>query len=221
VTQSSWALLALAALLAIIDWWAAETGRRPIEIVAKPAVIVFLIGVALTLQPEHEVQRWLFVAGLAASLVGDVALLRADRRRWFAAGLAAFLAAHICYIAGLLVGPGIAAGAAGWVGLGIAAAVVGLGFWRVGRVILFVVGASRTASLARPVALYLGAISLLVLAAGASANPLAFAGAMAFYASDSLLGWDRFVAHVPHRGLLVMSTYHVAQALLVLSLAFG
>ena len=221
VTPTSLALLAVAALLAPLDWWAAETERRAVEAIAKPAVILVLLGVALTLQPTSELQRWLFVAGLVASLAGDVALLRSQRRRWFAAGLTAFLAAHGCYVAGFLLGPGLAAGVAGWVGLGVGAAVIALGFWFVGREILFVVGASRTASLARPVALYLGAISVLVLAAGATANPIALAGALSFYASDSVLGWDRFVAAIRHRDLLVMSTYHAAQVLLVISLALG
>lgn len=221
MTQTSLVLLAAAILLAPLDWWAAETGRRSLEAIAKPAAMVALIGAAATLAPTSELQRWLFVAGLGASLVGDVALLRSERRRWFATGLSAFLAAHLCYVAGFLVGPGLAAGAAGWIGLAIGAVVIGLGFWFVGREVLYVVGASRTAGLARPVALYLGAISLLVLAAGATANPLALAGALSFYASDSVLGWDRFVAPIQHRGLLVMSTYHLAQVLLVLSLALG
>jgi uncharacterized membrane protein YhhN len=69
------------------------------------------------------------------------------------------------------------------------------------------------------VGLYFLALSLMVVAAWATGRPTALAGSMAFYASDSLLGWDRFVHRLPHRGLAILSTYHLGQALLVVSLA--
>ena len=49
-------------------------------------------------------------------------------------------------------------------------------------------------------------------------NVVAMAGALTFYASDSLLGWNRFVRPFPHAHLAVMVTYHLGQLLLVLSL---
>ncbi len=217
MTPASWVLLAAAAGLAVVAWWAAETRQRPVELVAKPAVIVALMGVALTLQPASEAQRWLFLGGLAASLVGDVALLHSERRSWFAAGLAAFLVAHICYIAGLLVGPGVGGGAA-LVGLAVGAVAVGLGSRFVGRAILLGVRSGPLPRLAFPVTIYVAVISMLVVVAGATGRPVAFVGALLFYTSDSLLGWDRFVGRLAHRDLLVLGTYHAAQALLVLSL---
>jgi len=225
MTATSWLVLALAGTIAVVDWWAAETGRRTVEAVAKPAVIVLLAGVAVTLTTSSDLGRWLVLAALACSLVGDVALLRPDRAARFAAGLAAFLAAHIAYIAAMLLGLGAAAadtavGIAAGPALAIAAAViVGAGFGLVGQRILRAVQASGHAELVLPVAAYVGAISLMVVAAWSTGRPTALAGALAFYASDSLLGWDRFVGPVAHRSLLVMATYHVGQALLVLSLA--
>ncbi|MFI5262660.1 MAG: lysoplasmalogenase family protein, partial [Candidatus Limnocylindrales bacterium] len=120
-------------------------------------------------------------------------------------------------IAAMVLGLGVA-------GLGpalavAAAVIVAAGFGVVGRRILAAVRASGHRELVAPVAAYIGAISLMVIAAWSTGRPAALAGALAFYASDSLLGWDRFVRPLPHRSLLVMTTYHLGQALLVLSLA--
>jgi uncharacterized membrane protein YhhN len=47
---------------------------------------------------------------------------------------------------------------------------------------------------------------------------LAAAGAAAFYCSDALIAWNRFVREQRHGRLAIITTYHVAQALLVASL---
>ena len=44
------------------------------------------------------------------------------------------------------------------------------------------------------------------------------AGAALFYASDALIGWERFVEARDGGHLAVMVTYHLGQILLVLSL---
>jgi uncharacterized membrane protein YhhN len=65
---------------------------------------------------------------------------------------------------------------------------------------------------------YVTVISAMVATAIGSGNPVAIAGALSFYASDALLGWNRFARPFPHARLAVMVTYHVGQGLLVLSL---
>lgn len=217
MTTSSGLLLLVAAVIAVVDWWAAETGRARVEALAKPAVIVALAGVSLTLTTTSDLARWLVLFALACSLVGDVALLRSDVRTWFAAGLAAFVLAHLGYIGAMALGIGIPA--VGPILVVCAAVVVVAGFALVGRRILAAVRSSGHTELLGPVGLYTGVISLMVIAAWATGRPAALAGSLAFYASDSLLGWDRFVRPLPHRSLLVLITYHLGQALLVLSLA--
>ncbi|MFI5262802.1 MAG: lysoplasmalogenase family protein, partial [Candidatus Limnocylindrales bacterium] len=140
MTQTSWLFLILAGVTAAIDWWAAETGQVRVEAIAKPAVIIALAGVAVTLDTSSELARWLVLFALACSLVGDVALLRPNRAAWFATGLAAFLVAHVGYIAAMVLGLGVA-------GLGpalavAAAVIVAAGFGVVGRRILAAVRAS-------------------------------------------------------------------------------
>jgi uncharacterized membrane protein YhhN len=58
----------------------------------------------------------------------------------------------------------------------------------------------------------------MVLAAGRSGSPLALAGAVLFYGSDSLIAWNRFVRPLAWAPVAIMVTYHAAQALLTLSL---
>ena len=216
MTTTTWVLLAIAAVGAAVDWWAADTGRARIEAVAKPAVIILLVGVALSLTATSELARGLVIAALICSLVGDVALLRPHVATLFAVGLAAFLVAHLGYIGAMILDVGDAS-----VGLPLAVAatvIVAVGSSRVGWRIIAAVRAARP-ELATPVGAYVAVISLMVVAAWATGRPTALLGSFAFYTSDSLLGWDRFVRPLPHRSLLVMSTYHLGQALLVLSLA--
>ena len=130
MTDATRLLLAIAAVVAVVDWWAAETGRARIEAVAKPAVIVLLMGVALTLTATSELARGLVIAALICSLVGDVALLRPNVATLFAVGLAAFLVAHLGYIGAMILDVGDAS-----VGLLLAVAataIVAVGGWRVG-----------------------------------------------------------------------------------------
>lgn len=215
MTTPTWILLALAVVLAVLDWWAAETKRVPIEAIAKPLVIVLLIGVALTLTATSELARGLVVAALICSLVGDVALLRPNVATFFAVGLAAFLVAHLGYIGAMILDVGDPS--VGLVLAVAATAIVAVGGWQIGWRLIRAVRGARP-ELATPVGAYVAVISLMVVATWATGRPAAILGSLAFYASDSLLGWDRFVRPLPHRSLLVMSTYHVGQALLVLSL---
>lgn len=217
MTTATWLLLVIAACAAVVDWWAADTGRARVEAVAKPAVIVLLMGLALTLTATSELARGLVIAALICSLVGDVALLRSNVATAFAVGLAAFLVAHLGYIGAMILDVGDAS--AGLLLAVAATAMVAVGAWQVGLRIIGAVRGGTRPELTVPVGAYMVVISLMVVAAWATARPTALLGSLAFYASDSLLGWDRFVRPLPHRSLLVMSTYHLGQALLVLSLA--
>ena len=180
--------LVVAAVAAVANWVAVWSGGRTgltIERIAKPVVVLALITVA-SLAPvpspmAEAVRPWL-VAGLAASLVGDILLLPPGR---FVPGLTAFLVAHLAYLAAfLLVG-----GEPGWLVVGlIAGALVAV---TVGRVLL---RAARASGLGVPVAAYLAVITLMAVAATWTGEPAAVAGAWLFVSSDALLGWGRFRA---------------------------
>ena len=70
-----------------------------------------------------------------------------------------------------------------------------------------------------PVVAYVVVISAMVSAALATGVGLAIAGAVLFFASDTLIAWNRFVRPRPWMPLAIIVTYHVGQAGLVLSLA--
>lgn len=207
MTDVAWVLLGVAAAFALADWVAVGTGRKPLEYVAKPAVIVALLGVAVALEPASPVQQRWFLAALALSLLGDVFLMLPRDR--FIAGLAAFLVAHIAYIGGFvtegLVEPAL--------GAGIAVAVGGAAL--VARRVLAGV---RSKPLQVAVGVYMVVLGGMLAVAFGSGKPLAAAGAGLFFVSDTLIGWRRFVAERGWMTVTVHVTYHLGQAGLVLSL---
>ena len=211
MTSSAWVFLAIAAACAFADWIVVSPGtrRRHLEYVFKPLTIVALIAVAIALRPENSSQRAWFVVALVLSLAGDVFLmLPADL---FVPGLGSFLMAHVAYIVGFAIaGLSIGEAGAGLVLVLIAAATIGVRITREVR--------ARHAPLLAPVTIYMAAISAMVVLGFGSAKPLAIGGALLFYASDTMIAWDRFVRPFAWARPAIMSTYHVAQAALVLSL---
>jgi len=209
LTTAAWALLALTAAVAIVDWIAVARGSTRVEYVAKPLTMVGLIGVALAIDPAYSDMRAAFVIALACSLVGDVFLMLPGDR--FVAGLAAFLAAHLAYTAGFVLGPGAVGG------LAIGALIVAVVAIPFGVHIVRAVRRSAPA-VVTPVVAYLVVISVMVASATGLGNAWAIVGAWLFFASDALIGETRFVRSLPHGDLAVIVTYHLGQALLVVSL---
>ena len=207
------ALVIAAAVIAIVDWWAVATGRRRVEHVAKPLTMALLVGVAATAgDPGSDVRVWL-VVGAALGLVGDIALM-GNSEVAFMIGLGAFSLGHLAYaISALYVGFEPA-----WALVGVAYIVALLSFRFATRT---VPGARRLGGsvLAGAVVFYACVISAMVVTAWGSAVALAGVGAMAFAASDWVLGHERFVGPIPGGRLSVMVPYHIGQALLIVGLA--
>jgi len=200
--------LIAAAFVAAADWVAVAREDRAFERLAKPGVIVCLFAAVVLAGPGDSAVRWLLVVALAASLAGDWLLLPPGQ---FIAGLVAFLVAHLAYLAIFLLDDVRAEPAL----VGVAALLV------------FVVVAGRRivdgawkAGLGGPVVAYFGVIAAMAVTATATGSILAAAGAWLFVASDTLLGWDRFVAPpaaAARRRLGVIATYHAAQVLLTVA----
>ena len=209
MTDTAWALLAITAVIAVVDWLAVARSSTRIEYVAKPLTMVGLIGVALAIDPKYSDMRAAFVIALACSLVGDIFLMLPRDR--FVAGLAAFLGAHLAYTAGFVLGPGSVSEFA------IGAVITAVVAVPLGVHLLSAVRASAPA-LVTPVVAYTVVISAMVASATAWGNAWAIAGAWLFFVSDALIGETRFVRAIPAGGLAVIVTYHVGQTLLVLSL---
>jgi uncharacterized membrane protein YhhN len=213
-------LVGAAMVVAAGDWVAVARHATRARFVLKPLVIVVLMAAAVALGPGNPAVTVAgTIAALALSLAGDVFLMLP--RDLFLAGLASFLLAHLAYVVAFNptappIGPTLA-------GVVMVLAVGLPLFLRMARGMR----ASGRDRLVVPVALYLAAIGAMVVSAIATVGrpdwdaphaALAIAGAGLFFASDSVIGWGRFVRPVRHGDLVVIVTYHLGQALLVLAL---
>ncbi len=197
-------------MVAAADWVAVATDRRSIEYVLKPATMVVLIAAAIALaDPANDAARWILVVGLVCSLAGDVFLMLDPKL--FLAGLGAFLIGHVAYVVALaqfdLETAPLAIG-------GIVVVVAGN---LIGRRIVDA-AAERDGRLRVPVSAYVAVISGMVIAAFGTTIAAAIAGALLFYASDGILGWNRFVQPIPQGRLATMIPYHLGQIGLVIAL---
>jgi uncharacterized membrane protein YhhN len=210
VTGAAFLFLALALAAAVIDWVAVDRDAKVLEYLCKPLTLVLLIGAAMGLDPAHDTVRTWFVVALVLCLLGDVLLmLPADL---FVPGLVAFLFGHVAYSIGMVV-DGLDGRRVG-VGLLLVVASVAV----IGVRVLRGVRAGPEPELERPVVAYMGVISVMVVCAIGAGQVAGVIGAGLFYASDSLIAWNRFVHASPRGRLAVMVTYHLAQVGLVLSL---
>lgn len=209
VNQLFWVLIAATLVVAVADWAAVATDRRPAEYVLKPLTMVVLIAAAVVADPvvSGPARGWM-VAGLACSLVGDVFLVIEDH---FVEGLAAFLVGHVAYVVALWQ-LGV-----DWPRFAIGIVAVAVLMVVIGRPI--VAGARRRDErLTIPVSAYITVISVMVASAIGTGIWIAVVGAVLFYASDGVIGISRFVKDFPHSRLVVMTTYHLGQIGLVLAL---
>ena len=210
MTSLAVALLVVTGVIAVVDWWAVSVGARRVEYVAKPLTMVALIGVALTLDATSAAQRWWFVAALVLSLAGDVFLMLPSDR--FVPGLASFLLAHVAYVVGFLI---VSPGEPAPVLTTLLVVVVSAMLWNRLRTGMRTNGQGAYLG---PVTAYVIVIATMVASALASGDWVAVLGALLFMTSDSIIGETRFVGPWRYERIAIMTTYHLGQALLVLSL---
>ena len=202
-------LLALALCVAAGDWVAVHRESKALEYLCKPLTMVVLIGAALAMDADDSaVQSW-FVVALALCVVGDVFLMLP--KDLFVFGLGAFLLGHIAYIVGMQV-DGVQAERFS-IGLAIVAVAIAV----IGVQVLRAVQRTEP-ELFGPVVAYMLVISAMVASAVGVGHPAGIVGASLFYASDTLIAWNRFIGESRHGRLAIIVTYHLAQVGLVLSL---
>ncbi len=209
MTGLAWIALAVTSAFALADWVAVAASRRGLEYVAKPAVMVGLIAVAILLHPVDSIERTFFLVALTFGLISDIFLMLPQDM--FLLGLVAALVEHLAYIAGFNHRPLQSV-------LLAVAAVIAL--VSVAVVLLPVIRALRKnqPGLVWPVTAYVTVFVIMVSSAGSTGSLVALAGALLFFYSDGVLAWNRFVKPVPRGRLGNIVLYHVGQALLVLSL---
>ncbi len=197
-------------MTAVLDWYAVARQDKPLEYLCKPATLALLTATALALHPAHAAQRTAFVVALLLSLAGDVFLMLP--RDLFAGGLASFLLGHVAYVYGFR------RAASSTLALVLASIGTAMLVALVGTRVVRGVREQGHRELAGPVVAYILVLSAMLVTGIATLNPLAALGAALFYCSDAVLAWNRFVEPLPRGPVLVIVTYHLAQALLVLSL---
>jgi uncharacterized membrane protein YhhN len=189
---------------------------RPLEFVAKPAVMAVLFIYLWTSTGLTGAAPW-FGFGILLSLAGDVFLLWLDR--FFIFGLASFLLGHIFYVIGFNLPPSPFS-----VWAAILAVIVGLGGVRVMRRILGALAEKGPSRLRLPVGIYGAVISVMLLSAmlkltdvswSANASLLVAAGAFLFFMSDIVLAWNRFVTPIHHGRMINIGLYHLGQIALI------
>jgi uncharacterized membrane protein YhhN len=182
--------------------WRRPTQRRLPKMVASSAFLVVAVAAGAT----GSRFGWLILVGLALSWLGDLLLTFAGRTA-FTGGLAAFLLAHVAYVAAF-VDRGLDGAFVPLLGM---MALVGAG---VARWLLPTV----PRELKLPVIAYLVAISTMVAAAastnGAAADIRIPLGAVAFYLSDLGVARDRFAAPGVANRLIGLPLYFGGQLLL-------
>lgn len=198
-------------LTATLDIAADLRGKRRWVYLLKPLTMVWVILLALlAARKATSAYGVLILIGLFFSLTGDVLLmLPRDRFLW---GLAAFLLAHLAYIAAFLVevpamGPPLLV----------------LPFAAILAVMMRLLW-GHLGGMKIPVSLY--ALIILTMAwrawvrwgiSDGKGALLAALGAVLFVASDALLAYNRFAKPLRVAPLWVMSTYYAAQWLIALS----
>jgi uncharacterized membrane protein YhhN len=210
VNGVAWLFLGAAAVAAVGDWVAVQTGKKTVEYVCKPLTIILLMGFAATVDVDDGAVRGWFVAALALSMLGDVWLMLP--RDLFVPGLVSFLLAHVAFIVGLWI-DGVS-----FLGLALGAAFAAFAVLVVGGRVLRGVRAGDDPAMAVPVAVYMAVISVMVATAVGTEESLAIGGATLFFCSDALIAWERFVHPRGWHRLAIIVTYHLAQAGLTLSL---
>ena len=173
-------------------------------------IVALAVGVATANgAPSPAYRRWM-LAGLVLSGVGDVFLALTDS--YFLAGLAAFLAAHLCYIGALA-----ASGTALRLARALPVAAVATAYYAA------VLQPAVQAPLQVPVALYVAAIATMVwrsaagLGSGNAHARWAFAGAVLFFISDAVLAYNMFVAPLAFARVGTMVPYYAGQLGLAVS----
>jgi uncharacterized membrane protein YhhN len=210
--RNPWIIIFIVSLLA--DIIGLVLRNHPLQIASKPLVVLSLIGyfISATKGTESSLKKWVIIA-LIFSVIGDVFLLfqRTDPL-FFILGVAVFMIAHIFYIIffhSIRVREAIES--RWWLLLIIVVYY--------GSFIYFLSPYLHEMSL--PVRVYGIVISFMLMLAmhmtylrDRQTGLFILLGAVLFIISDSILAINKFYSHFRFSGLVIMSTYGMAQLFL-------
>lgn len=208
----------LFAVIFVLQLVAEFNELHTLQLIIKPLIVVSLLTMfAVSTGLKGRFHKRLF-AGLFFALAGDVFLMFNNlNASFFMYGLIAFLTCHICYTSAFYL-DFRSAPELDKKGARIAIAlcfIFSVGFYFYLRPYL---GIMRI-----PVLGYTIIISLMMMMAAfrnmrvnRESFNLVLTGAIFFLLSDSILAYNKFVAGLPHAGVLIMSTYMIAQYLITI-----
>ena len=213
--MTTWLAL-VTAVAALVNWstrgpgW--PLGRRPLaEWVSKPLTTIGLIALAVAIDPADAAQQRWVVVGLVLCLIGDIALMLPTEL--FRTGLVSFLLGHVAFIVGFIERGAVAPLWSTTAAMAVAVVCI---FIAVRHLLPAV--PREAPSLFGPVLAYVVVILTMVVASTAGQHWAAPIGAATFAVSDLTLADNKFVAARRWSPLVVMVTYHLALALIVVSL---
>jgi alkenylglycerophosphocholine hydrolase len=190
-------------VVAVLAVFSAERRIVWLHVPSKPlttALLLLIVG-----WPTTRLAWWID-AGIALSIVGDIALLSSGKGA-FLVGLGAFLLAHLAYVVAF-------APLAVW---SPHVAVVAVATLTATALVLRAIWAGA-AGLHAPTIAYGLVISAMVIAASATLGgplaasaTLAAGGATFFYASDASLALNRFRRPIPHAAFFTLGLYWIGQ----------
>ena len=203
----------------------AEVGNADlVYLICKPAIMIMLgLHYWMTQRDQGQILSKSVVLAILFSCAGDTLLmLQGKDGNFFMYGLAAFLVAHIFYILAYRQhqSSDTSNELQGLQKIRYAFPIILSGTGLV--VILF----NRLGGMKIPVLIYAIVLTGMVLAAlfrfgktSASSFALVFGGAILFMISDSLIAINKFLEPLPTAGIWVMTTYIIAQYLIVTGLS--
>jgi uncharacterized membrane protein YhhN len=199
-------LTLLAIIFAAIHIRAEYLGPNRHIHIFKPLVMVCIVLIAFIGQTAPPLYKYLIIAGLFFSMAGDVLLMPPWNR--FVAGLIAFLVGHLLYIAAF------------------GSQINALTWWPLLPLVIFGIAiytflAPSLNKMKIPVLAYVIVILAMAwlgwmywLQTTTLGALLAFAGAIFFVISDSILATNRFRMQFKPGRLLNLATYFIAQWLI-------
>lgn len=202
--------LVLAVLLAIAYLFYGRQRTTPLKVVAKTLSVTLLAGLSVMAGAP-----WPLTLGLVLCAAGDFFLaIEGLDKRFFLAGLVAFLSGHIVYIVLFVLLPDSAATLPVWMRTAIIIVLVFVSLAMAG--LLW----PTAGDLRIPVMIYVLAILAMGITAVSNGGGLVVAGAASFMASDSILATERFLMKpdAPGHALTgpaVWITYFAAQVMIL------
>ena len=211
-------LIVSAILMFIIRQASVLMKKKFIRLTTTPMITYFICGLAAVGMYNYgDGYEWLILAALGLSLIAD-AVLMTEAADLFTHGLIFFLGTHILYNIAFAADYSLI-----YTDIISAALLLGLMAFLMFRF----KKSGNLGSMTLPVAVYIIALSLIVFFSvngyirnHDASHALAMWGAILFYISDAILGWNQFVKYFRYGTFYVWLFYAPGQFLIALSLFY-